>query len=125
MQFGPKITIKKSIFIGGAAPVSSEAEARALVKDMKRNDRKANHVAFAFRLDANPVSEGMSDDGEPRGTAGLPLLMLLRNRGETGVLVTVTRYYGGINLGPGNLARAYVEAAKSALENWAGGEKKK
>jgi putative IMPACT (imprinted ancient) family translation regulator len=123
MQYGPKITIKKSVFVGAVAPVSGGAEARALVKDLKRSDRRANHVAFAFRVAGNPVSEVMSDDGEPRGTAGLPLLMLLRNREMTGALVTVTRYYGGINLGPGNLARAYVEAAKAALEKWIVGGK--
>ena len=118
MQFGPKITVRKSVFAGGVAAVSGESEARALVKDMRRSDRKANHIAFAFRIAGNPVAEGMSDDGEPHGSAGLPLLMLLRNREETGVLVTVTRHYGGVNLGPGNLARAYVEAAKAALEEW-------
>lgn len=98
--------------------MSSDAEARALVKDLKRRDRKANHVAFAFRLAGNPVAEGMSDDGEPRGTAGMPLLMFLRNRDLTGVIVAVTRYYGGVNLGPGNLARAYVEAAQAAVAEW-------
>jgi putative IMPACT (imprinted ancient) family translation regulator len=122
MRDGPKITIKKSVFFGTVAHVKSDAEARALVKSRKQNDRKANHVAFAFRIGGNPVSEGMSDDGEPRGTAGLPLLMLLRNREETGALVMVTRYYGGVNLGPGNLARAYVEAAKAALEKMTGEE---
>lgn len=118
MTFGPKITVKKSVFFGTVAPVSSDAEARALVKDLKRRDRKANHVAFAFRVAGNPVAEGMSDDGEPRGTAGMPLLMFLRNRDLTGVLVAVTRYYGGVNLGPGNLARAYVEAAQAAVAEW-------
>ena len=118
MRIGPKITIKKSVFFGTVVQVNSEAEARALVKDRKQSDRKANHVAFAFRVGGNPIAEGMSDDGEPRGTAGLPLLMLLRNREATGILVMVTRYYGGVNLGPGNLARAYVEAAKAVLEKW-------
>lgn len=125
MLTGPKTTIKKSVFIGAVGAVTGDAEARALVREMKRSDRKANHVAFAFRIAGNPVVEGMSDDGEPHGSAGMPLLMLLRHRDEAGVLVTVTRYYGGVNLGPGNLARAYVEAGKAALENWAEEEKKR
>jgi putative IMPACT (imprinted ancient) family translation regulator len=116
MITGPKITVKKSVFFATVSPVSSGEEARAQAKERKRRDRKANHVAFAFRIAGNPVTEGMSDDGEPRGTAGLPLLMLLRKRELTNILVTVTRYYGGVNLGPGNLARAYVEAAQKAIE---------
>jgi putative IMPACT (imprinted ancient) family translation regulator len=116
MTAGPKITVNKSIFFATVETVSDKQEARALVKEIKRRDRKANHVAFAFRIAGNPVMEGMSDDGEPRGTAGLPLLMLLRNRELSDVLVAVTRYYGGVNLGPGNLARAYVEAAQQAME---------
>ena len=113
---GPRITVKKSVFVGAVSSVDDESEARNLVKAMKKGDRKANHVAFAYRIGTNPVREGMSDDGEPRGTAGLPLLMLLRHREITGTLVTVTRYWGGIKLGPGGLKRAYTEAGKKALE---------
>ncbi len=108
--------VKKSVFIAHAIPVSDEKEARAIVKAMKKADRKANHVAFGYRIGENPVREGMSDDGEPRGTAGLPILMLLRHSETNDLLVTVTRYWGGTKLGPGGLKRAYSAAAKSALE---------
>jgi len=86
------------------------------VKDMKQSDRKARHVVFASASPEIRSSEGMSDDGEPRGTGGIPLLNLLRQRELINILVAVTRYWGGIKLGPGNLRRAYVEAAKKALE---------
>ena len=112
---GSRIVVRKSVFTGSAIPVNDEKKPRDLVREMKRADRKANHVAFAYRIGDNPVREGMSDDGEPRGTAGLPILMLLRHKEITGMLVTVTRYWGGIKLGPGNLKRAYTEAAKQAL----------
>ena len=117
MKTGPKITVKKSVFFATVISVDEEKAARKIVKELKRNDRKARHIAFAFRIEGNPVSEGMSDDGEPRGTAGLPVLMLLRHKELTGVLIAVTRYWGGVKLGPGNLKRAYMNAAKAALED--------
>ena len=113
---GPRIVVRKSTFFGRVVTVTDEKAARAYVKEMKRNDRKAAHMAFAFRIGSNPVAEGMSDNGEPRGTAGFPLLMLLRHLDVTDTLVIVTRYWGGIKLGPGNLKRAYTNAAKKALE---------
>ena len=113
---GPRVEVKKSVFVATVVRITDESKARERVKDMKKRDRKANHVAFAYRIGTNPVREGMSDDGEPRGTAGLPLLMLLRHRDISGVLVMVTRYWGGIKLGPGGLKRAYSEAAQKALE---------
>ena len=113
---GPRITIRKSIFIGTFVPVNDAQEAKECVKKMKKSDRKARHVAFAFRIGTNPVVEGMSDDGEPRHTAGLPLLNLLRQRDLTDILIAVTRYWGGIKLGPGNLMRAYTSAASAVLD---------
>ena len=113
---GPRIEVRKSIFVGTVVKITSADAARAFVKDMKRRDRKARHVAFAFRVGTNPVVEGMSDDGEPRGTAGVPLLMLLRNRKINDTLVAVTRVWGGTKLGLGNLRRAYTQAAILALE---------
>ena len=112
---GPRIVVLRSVFFGTAIEISDEHRARELIKEMKRSDRKASHIAFAFRISGNPVTEGMSDNGEPRGTAGMPILMLLRHHDITGMLVAVTRYWGGKKLGPGNLKRAYTEAAKKAL----------
>jgi len=112
---GPRHEVKKSVFIGHVIPMTDEKEARNLVKAMKKADRKANHVAFGYRIGDNPVREGMSDDGEPRGTAGLPILSLLRYGEKSDILLTVTRYWGGTKLGTGGLKRAYSEAAKMAL----------
>ena len=116
IRTGPRIKVMKSTFFGTVATVNNEITARAFVKDMKQSDRKARHVVFAFRIGDNQVTEGMSDDGEPRGTGGLTILNLLRQRNLTNILVAVTRYWGGVKLGPGNLRRAYQEAAKKALE---------
>ena len=115
MITGPRMNVRKSIFFATVYSVIDDKEAREIVKQMKREDRKARHIAFAFRIDANPVVEGMSDDGEPRGTGGLPILMLLRNKDLKDKLVTVIRYWGGVKLGPGNLKRAYMNAAREAL----------
>ncbi|MFC1606437.1 YigZ family protein [Candidatus Latescibacterota bacterium] len=113
---GPKVKVMKSTFFGTAIPLTDEAAARAIVKDMKQRDRKARHIVFAFRVDGTRIAEGMSDDGEPHGTGGSSILSYLRNNEITNVLVTVTRYWGGVKLGPGRLKRAYLEAAKKVLE---------
>jgi len=115
-KIGPRITVRKSIFFATVCSVTDNREARNLVKELKRKDHKARHIAFAFRIDGNPVIEGMSDGGEPRGTGGLPILTLLRNKDLNNILVAVTRYWGGVKLGTGNLKRAYLSAAKEALE---------
>ena len=116
MKTGPKITVMKSVFFATVISVNEQKTARDIVKELKRKDHKARHIAFAFRIAGNPVVEGMSDDGEPRGTAGLPVLSLLRHKELTDILLTVTRYWGGVKLGPGNLRRAYMNAAKAVLE---------
>jgi len=118
VKTGPKITVRKSVFYASVFSVTEEKAARELIKELKRKDRKARHIAFAFRIGGNSVIEGMSDDGEPRGTAGLPILTLLRYEKLNNILVTVTRYWGGIKLGPGNLKRAYMNAAKEVLRDF-------
>ncbi len=116
---GPKIIVRKSVFYASVFSVTEEKAARDLVKELKRKDRKARHIAFAFRIGGNHVIEGMYDNGEPRGTAGLPILTLLRHKKLSNILVTVTRYWGRIKLGPGNLKRVYMNAAKEALKDFA------
>ena len=118
VKTGPRITVRKSVFYASVFSVTEEKAARDLVKELKRKDRKARHIAFAFRIGGNPVFEGMSDDGEPRGTAGLPILTLLRHKNLNNILIAVTRYWGGIKLGPGNLKRAYMNAAKEVLKDF-------
>lgn len=106
---------KKSIFIGTAAPVASEEEARALIAEMRRQYHDATHNVYAYILNGGAVAR-YSDDGEPQGTAGVPVLNVLKMSGATDLCVVVTRYFGGILLGAGGLVRAYSAAAKLALD---------
>ena len=106
---------RKSIFIGTAAPVSSEEEARELIAEMRRQYHDASHNVYAYILNGGAVAR-YSDDGEPQGTAGVPVLNVLKMSGATDLCVVVTRYFGGILLGAGGLVRAYSAAAKLALD---------
>lgn len=110
-----EMTERKSVFIGTAAPVSSEEEARALIDEMRREYHDATHNVYAYILDGGAVAR-YSDDGEPQGTAGIPVLNVLKMSGATDLCVVVTRYFGGILLGAGGLVRAYSAAAKLALD---------
>lgn len=109
-------TEKKSVFYGYATPVSTEEEAIAFVKKIKEKHSDARHNVYAYMLRENNAQR-FSDDGEPHGTAGLPLLDTLRKPNVTDGVIVVTRYFGGILLGTGGLVRAYSTAAKEAVEN--------
>ena len=104
---------KKSRFIARLRPVTSALTARELVEDARLSDSKACHHGWAYKL-ANGETR-CSDDGEPSGTAGRPILGALENAGITNIAACVTRYYGGIKLGTGGLARAYGGAAQLAV----------
>lgn len=106
---------KKSVFIGHALPVKTEEEATAFVKELKNKYRDATHNVFAFVLGDGTVQR-YSDDGEPQGTAGMPVLDVIRKSGCTDTAIVVTRYFGGTLLGAGGLVRAYSHAAKLALD---------
>ena len=106
---------KKSVFIGHACPVKSEEEAQAYVKKMKNAYMDARHNVWAYMMKGEIVAR-YSDDGEPQGTAGVPVLDTIRKSGVTDAVVVVTRYFGGILLGAGGLVRAYSHTAKLALE---------
>jgi uncharacterized YigZ family protein len=106
---------RKSEFIGSITPVKTEEEAIAFVSGVKKQYADAKHNVYAYLLRENNVTR-FSDDGEPHGTAGLPVLDVLRKEGVTDVAVVVTRYFGGILLGTGGLVRAYSQAAKMALD---------
>lgn len=106
---------KKSVFIGHAAPVQSEEEAQAFVKKYKNRYMDARHNVWAYMMKGEIVAR-YSDDGEPQGTAGVPVLDTIRKSGVTDAVVVVTRYFGGILLGAGGLVRAYSHTAKLALE---------
>ena len=106
---------KKSVFIGHAAPVKSEEEAQVFVKKYKNQYMDARHNVWAYLMKGEIIAR-YSDDGEPQGTAGVPVLDTIRKSGVTDAVVVVTRYFGGILLGAGGLVRAYSHTAKLALE---------
>ncbi|MCL2072280.1 MAG: YigZ family protein [Oscillospiraceae bacterium] len=108
-----EIIEKKSRFIGYAARMDSESKAKEYIAEITRQHKKSRHVVFAYIL---LTSTRYSDDGEPRGTAGLPLMNSLQRRGIENAVVVVVRYFGGILLGKGGLIRAYGKAAGLALE---------
>ena len=106
---------KKSVFIGHAKPVTTEEDALAYIKEQKRTYPDARHNVWAYRLQGDVVMR-CSDDGEPQGSAGVPVLDAIRKSGVSDAVVVVTRYFGGILLGAGGLVRAYSRAAKLALD---------
>lgn len=109
-----EFTEKKSVFIGYAAPVSSEEEARDFIASIKKKHADARHNVSAYVLGGGIMHS--SDDGEPSGTAGVPVLEVIKKSGVTNTVVVVTRYFGGILLGAGGLLRAYSAAARAAID---------
>ena len=109
--------IKKSKFIARTVHITTEEEAQAYLRDGKKQYWDARHNCYAYRLGMNFEKQKSSDDGEPSGTAGKPILEVLKNKGLTNTLIVVTRYFGGIKLGTGGLIRAYGTAAVTALDN--------
>ena len=106
---------KRSRFIGQVWRGTSEEEARARVEETRKKHYDARHNCWCFRLREGGV-ERYSDDGEPQGTAGQPMLNVFQRENVTDVVCVVTRYFGGILLGAGGLVRAYTQAAKNALD---------
>lgn len=106
---------RRSLFIGHAKPIKSEEEAAEFIKDKKREFSDATHNVFGYII-KNGICARYSDDGEPQGTAGMPVLDTIRKSGVSDACVVVTRYFGGILLGAGGLVRAYAHGAKIALE---------
>lgn len=106
---------KRSRFIGYISPVQTEEEAVAFINAIRAQHREATHNVYAYILRQNQLSR-FSDDGEPQGTAGRPVLEVIQREGLTDVAVVVTRYFGGILLGAGGLVRAYAQGAKTAVD---------
>lgn len=116
-EFGQdEIVIEKSTFIGYAKPVADEDEALAFIQEIKKKHRDATHNVPAYVLGEHNDIQRCNDDGEPSGTAGVPVLEVLKKEDVRDVAVVVTRYFGGIKLGTGGLVRAYTKGAKIALE---------
>jgi len=112
-----KTKVEGSIFIATAIPVDSEEEAKGSIREISGKFFDATHNCFAFRIkSAGGESERFSDAGEPRGTAGMPILSAIQSENLCNVLVVVTRYFGGVKLGTGGLSRAYRQSAQSALQ---------
>ena len=109
-------TEKKSEFIGYISPAETEEEAIAFINEIRAMHRKATHNCYAYILRDNNTSRH-SDDGEPGGTAGMPIYDVLSKNGITDVVCVVTRYFGGILLGTGGLVHAYSKGASTALAN--------
>lgn len=113
-----EITEKKSKFIANLYYVNSLAEIEEKLKNVKKKYYDARHNCHAYRIaEDDSIIERSSDDGEPSGTAGAPMLNILKKMELVNVLVVVTRYFGGILLGTGGLVKAYSEATKTAIEN--------
>ena len=105
---------KKSRFLGGVYPVTSEQEAKEILERVRKQHYDARHNCWCYILKSG--QKRYSDDGEPQGTAGQPMLNVFEREGVVDVLCVVTRYFGGILLGAGGLGRAYTKAAKDALD---------
>lgn len=109
------LVIKNSRFIAEVFPVANQSEAREMLGRQKQRYFDATHVVHAFITGLSGEVNGMSDDGEPSGTAGRPVLDVLKGSGITNILLTVTRYFGGTLLGTGGLVHAYSDSAKAVL----------
>lgn len=107
---------KKSIFISNIKRVYSEEEAKEFIQNIKTKYKDARHNVYAYVIGEKTEIQRYSDDGEPQGTAGIPMLEVIKKSGITDVVIVVTRYFGGILLGTGGLARAYSKGASSAIK---------
>ncbi|MDT2726392.1 YigZ family protein [Lactococcus formosensis] len=115
-DFTAEEEIKKSRFICHLKRVYTEEEARSFISEIKKEHHKANHNCSAFTLGDRQEIQRSSDDGEPSGTAGVPMLEILKKREITNVCAVVTRYFGGTKLGAGGLIRAYAGSVGHALD---------
>ena len=111
-----ELEVKRSRFVCDVAPVASEDAARTVIEHVRAARRDARHHCTAFVLGPDGATQRSNDDGEPSGTAGAPMLDVLRGRGLTNVVAVVTRWFGGTLLGTGGLIRAYGEAVSLAVD---------
>ena len=111
-----EIIINKSRFIGYASPCPTESDALLYIKKIREEHRSATHNCYAYIIGQNSGIIRYSDDGEPGGTAGLPILDVIRSRRIVNCCVVIVRYFGGTLLGTGGLVRAYTQGCKIALE---------
>ena len=112
-----EIVINKSRFIAYKFEISSLEQVKEEIEKLRKEHKKANHVCFAYVYKGETINEKCSDDGEPSGTAGYPILNVIKKKNLTNVLVAVVRYFGGIKLGAGGLTRAYTKATAEVLKD--------
>ena len=111
-----EIIIKKSRFLSEGFLVESPEYAREILKAQKQKYKDARHVVHAFIIGEERSISGSSDDGEPKGTAGRPALLVLQHSHITNIMVTITRWFGGVLLGTGGLVKAYTDSTKALLD---------
>ena len=111
-----EIVEKKSRFIALRFELDELSEVDKILSELKTEHKKARHICFGFNFSRGVVSEKCSDAGEPKGTAGYPILNVIKRKNLTNTLIVVVRYFGGILLGAGGLTRAYTKAAASVLD---------
>lgn len=111
-----EMIINKSRFIGYAAPCADEQEALAMLQRVREEHKSATHHCYAYIIGENSGIMRYSDDGEPGGTAGMPIMDVMRNQYVVNCCIVVVRYFGGVLLGTGGLVRAYTRSAQAALE---------
>ena len=114
-RYDEEYIVNKSRFIGYACPVTTQEQAVEFINEIRKRHSDATHNVYAYQI-RTPEYSRYSDDGEPQGTAGVPVLDVIKKNGLTDVCVVVTRYFGGILLGAGGLVRAYSHSAKIAVE---------
>lgn len=114
-QVQTELSVKGSKFLSELIPCDNQMEVKNILKSQKLKYKDATHVVHAFILGLSSEIMGLSDDGEPSGTAGRPMLDVLKGSGATNLILTVTRWFGGTLLGTGGLVKAYGDSAKSVL----------
>lgn len=112
-----ELEINKSRFIAYRLELTSLDIVKPFLEKLKKEHKKARHVCYAYVYNREVISEKCSDDGEPNGTAGYPILNVIKKKNLTNVLVAVVRYFGGIKLGAGGLTRAYTKACAGVLND--------
>lgn len=112
-----EIIINKSKFIGTAIPVENEEQAIEFIESVRKEFKDATHNCYAYVIGENKNIQRYSDDGEPSGTAGMPILNVINQENLVNAAVVVTRYFGGVLLGSGGLVRAYTKGCKIGLES--------
>ncbi|CAB1251507.1 IMPACT family member YigZ [Clostridiaceae bacterium BL-3] len=116
-QAGSRFEEKKSIFIGNVKRVYTEGDARRFINRVKEQNPKASHNVYAYVIGEKMNIQRYSDDREPQGTAGIPILEVIKKKKLTDIVTVVTRYFGGILLGKGGLAKAYSKSAVLSIDS--------